>query len=128
METELKTLEQYKPIYTESFEEVCTNLKLISSRLYELLPDVTLSPDERLERIARIVPSSLLCSDHHKTARTKLKKLRTRLDELVPDSTLSYSQKLEYLVDLVNNRIPDDLLLFEKLESIGDKRKSDIGR
>ncbi|WP_232700248.1 hypothetical protein [Brevibacillus daliensis] len=128
METEFKTLEQYKPQFTESFEEVCTNLKSLSDRLFNLLPDKTLSPDERLERIARIIPTSILCGDYHKTGRTKLNKLRYRLDELVPDNNLDYNQKLEFLVDLVNETVPGDMLLYQKLELIGDKRKSDIGR
>ena len=104
------------------------SLKALSSRLYELLPDITLSPDERLERIARIIPTSILCGEHHKTARTKLNQLRRRLDELVQDNDMDYYQKLEYLVNLVNETVPGDMPLFKKLETIGDKRKSDIGR
>ncbi|WP_036833613.1 hypothetical protein, partial [Pontibacillus litoralis] len=77
------TDEEYSPKFNESFEEICTELKSISDRLYELLPDTSLSPDERLERLARVVPTSLLISDNHKTARSKLNKLRYRLDELV---------------------------------------------
>lgn len=123
------TDEEYSPIFNESFEEVCSELKSISDRLYELLPDTSLSPDERLERLARVIPTSLLISDNHKTARSKLNKIRYKLDELVPDRQLSYLDKLETLVNITNSLVEeDDIRFFKKLEKIGDYRRSDIGR
>ncbi len=118
----------YEPQYDESFEDVKKHLIGLSQRLYELLPDITLSPDERLERIARIIPTSILISDNYKTGRVKLRRLRNRLDELVPNNEMDYYEKLEYLVNRVNELVPEDILFFKKLEKIGDKRKSDIGR
>ncbi|EJR73599.1 hypothetical protein ORN01_21990 [Bacillus cereus] len=120
--------EDYKPNFTENYEEVCVHLKGISQKLYDLLPDISLSPDERLERLARVIPKSILISENHKTARTKLNKLRNRLDELVPDENLDYYQKIDYLVGIANNMVPEDIKLYKKLEKIDDYRLSDIGR
>jgi predicted nuclease with TOPRIM domain len=123
------TAADYRIDYEEPFEEVCEHLVRLSTRLQELLPDPSLSPDERLERIARVIPTSVLISDHHKTARTKLNQLRRRLSELVPDETLDHHQKLEYLVEQVHALVPtDEPRLFKKLEALGDGRRSDIGR
>lgn len=121
--------EVYTIDYTESFDSVCEHLTALSERLLELLPDPSLSPDERLERIARVVPSSTLKSAYHQTARTKLNRLRARLDELVPRDDLCYAEKLEWLVARVHELVPgDEPRLFKKLEAFGDHRRSDMGR
>ncbi|WFA05705.1 hypothetical protein [Bacillus sp. HSf4] len=120
--------EDYIPHFDEDFEEVCRHLKAHSQRLFDLLPDVSLSPDERLERLARVVPTSILKSANHKTAREKLNGLRRRLDELVPDQHMSYYDKIEYLVNIADKMVPGNLKMYQKLEKIGDHRWSDIGR
>lgn len=120
--------ESYKIKYDESFEEVCRNLKMISSSLYDLLPDITLSPDERLERLARVIPTSVLISRNHQTARTKLNALRMRLKELVPNEDLSDSQRIELLVKKLDELVPENLSPYKKLEKLGDFRGSDMGR
>lgn len=128
-DNDYKPLENYTPSYKESFEEVCEHLLRLCQRLYDLLPDITLSPDERLERLARVVSESVLVSDYHKTARTKLNRLRRRLDELVPDPQLDCDAKLEFLVTQVHALVPgEEPRLFKKLEQLGDRRRSDIGR
>ena len=121
--------EEYERHYAETFEAVCRHFVQLSTRLQELLPDPTLSPDERRERLARVVPSSLLISENHKTARTNLNRLRQRLDELVPDEQLNYHEKLEFLVSRVHELVSgDEPRLFKKLEALGDRRRADIGR
>ncbi len=120
--------ELYKPVYDESFEDVCKNLSALSNYLIELLPDPSLSPDERIERLARVVPDSTLVSVHHRTARTKLKAIRARLQELVPGEGLTDMERIEFLVNKVHTLVPGDQRLFLKLEAIGDYRGSDMGR
>ena len=68
-------------------------------RILELLPDPPICPEERLERIARLEPSSVLRSANHRTARTKLNDLRNRLNELVPEAQGEPLAQLETLVD-----------------------------
>lgn len=116
------------PVFEENYEEVCSELKSLSEKMLELLPDPSIGPEERLERIARVAPHTLMKSQNVKTARTKLYNLRQRLDELVPSQSLSSIEKLNLLLDRINELVPGDQRLFEKLEELGDSRVSDIGR
>jgi hypothetical protein len=119
----------YRVEHEESFEEVCRELVALCEKLIALLPDVTLSPDERIERLARVVPTSTLLSAHHQTARTKLRRLRERLRELVPVPSLTSLERVDYLVARVHELVPgDEPRLFKKLERLGDHRGSDMGR
>ena len=119
----------YRPVFEERFDDVCRNLERLSVRLRDLLPDPSLGPDERLERLARVVPESVLVSRHHQTARSKLDQLRRRLAELVPDEDLDEHERLEALVALVDELVPgDEPRLYRKLEALGDHRRSDTGR
>lgn len=122
-------IELYQCKFDEPFETVCKELKALSEKLQELLPDPSLSPDERLERLARVIPDSILASAHHQTARMKLKRLRNRLTELVPDRSMSSLQKVDFLIHRVHELVPgDEPRLFKKLEALGDHRVSDLGR
>lgn len=114
----------------EPFAEVCERLTALCARLYELLPDATLSPMERLERLARVVPDSTLLSEHHRTGRSKLNELRHRLSELLPNDESDELAKIETLVARVHALVPHDFQgrFFRKLEHMGDRRRSDIGR
>lgn len=112
--------------YDESFDEVCRNLKDISLTLQEWLPDPSIGPEERLERLARVIPHSILCSENRLNARTKLNRLRRRLIELVPHIE-GDKERLQYLYDCVNERIPGNQSLIEKLEQIKDFRGTDTG-
>ncbi len=116
------------PVFDENFESIKIELEAVSKRLLELLPDPSIGPEERIERIARIVPSSLMNSTYRKTARTKLSYIRNRLNELVPGQELTTLEKINYLVDLIEKKVPNYNTLFERLELMGDKRTSDIGR
>lgn len=112
--------------YAEPFAEVREELLRLSTRLAELLPDPSIGPDERLERLARIVPNSVMVSQHRLTARTKLTNLRRRLDELVPGEA-SHSEKLETLVRELNQLVPGEMRVIDKLERLGDFRGTDTG-
>lgn len=113
--------------YDEPFQAVRAELTLLSERLLELLPDPSIGPHERLERLARVVPDSVLVSQDRLTARTKLTRLRRRLDELVPSAGLSYPEKLEWLVNRLEKLVPGNMKIIEKLETLGDFRGTDTG-
>jgi hypothetical protein len=113
----------------QSFDDVCRELMGLCRRLAELLPDPTLSPEERIERLGRVAPHSLVKSENAKTARTKLNALKLRLTELVPSRKLSALQKLEFLVKQTHHLVPEEMpRFFMKLEKIGDHRGTDTGR
>jgi hypothetical protein len=115
-------------IKEESQEDVFKNLESISKLLIALLPDTTLSPLERIERLARVIPDSIQSAEQHLTARTKLKNIRIRLAELVNDSDMSEIDKINYLVAKTNELVPGESgKLFNKLEKIGDNRMRSNG-
>ncbi|MET9231607.1 hypothetical protein [Lentzea sp. NPDC003310] len=113
--------------FDEPFEAIAEELIELSVRLITLLPDPSLSPNERLERLARVVPKSQLVTAHRRTARSKLVELRRRLDELVPEPSLTAPQKLERLVDRLNELVPGEGRAIAKLEKLGDFRSTDVG-
>lgn len=118
--------ERWVARFDEPFEAVCASLTEISVYLRDLLPDPSLGPEERLERLARIVPSSVLCSQNCLNARTKLTRIRRRLEELAPEIE-GDMERLKYLTDLVNEAVPGDMKFIEKLDTIHDYRRTDIG-
>src|SRR5581483_11088314 len=84
---------------------------------------------ERLERLARVAPGSVLVSRHHQTARSKLEQLRQRLAELVPGEDLDEHERLEVLVARVHELVPgDEPRLYRKLAALGHHRRSATGR
>ncbi|MCY4321629.1 MAG: hypothetical protein OXC37_04430 [Bdellovibrionaceae bacterium] len=117
------------PDYTVSYKEVCRNLLKVSKKLQKLLPDPSIGPEERIERLARVVPHSMLISDHHKTARSKLNYITDRLNQLVPDKNKSNEEKIDILVNTLHKMVPGkEKKIFLKLEKLKDRRTSDIGR
>ncbi|MFD5425636.1 hypothetical protein [Streptomyces sp. NPDC127084] len=122
------TDEDYIVPFEDDFEDVVEELTDLSVRLIHLLPDPSLSPDERLERLARVVPSSQLITANRRTARSKLYALRGRLDQLVPNSEMTSREKLQWLVDRLHELVPDEgLRPIQRLERIGDYRSTDVG-
>lgn len=120
---------EYRKDFEESFEEVKKELKEISEKLFELLPDKSINSEERIERLARLIPYSILESEYSRTARTKLNIIRRKLDYLVPNKELSYSEKIDFLVSIANELVEDKNKRFiEKLEEIDDFRRTDNGR
>ena len=94
----------------------------LSAKLQKLLPDPSLSPDERLERLARVVQSRVPLLEHLQPANTKLHKLKNRLDELVPGSG-NASAKVDKLVNILNkiSNLKKGTVV-KKLEAMGDPR------
>jgi hypothetical protein len=119
--------EDYLFQFDEPFQSVVEELVELSVRLINLLPDPSLSPNERLERLARVVPRSQLMTAHRRTARAKLTELRRRLDELVPDPSLNHVDKLKWLVTRLDELVPGDDRAIKKLERLGDFRSTDVG-
>jgi hypothetical protein len=118
--------EDYVPAEQEAYLDVVGELVRLSVKLLGNLPDPSLGPDERLERIARVVPTSQLQSAHRRSARNKLVALRRRLDELVPGDMTS-EEKLDTLIARVHDLVPGDMPFIAKLETMGDFRATDIG-
>ncbi|RAG80679.1 hypothetical protein DN069_36910 [Streptacidiphilus pinicola] len=116
----------YVPPQQEDYQDVVDELVRLSVKLLAHLPDPSLGPDERLERIARVVPTSQLQSANRRSARNKLVALRRRLDELVPGE-LPAEEKLDLLIARVNELVPGDRPFIAKLETMGDFRATDIG-
>ncbi len=120
--------EEYLGEFEVSFPEIKKELDLISEKLFHLLPDKSIGPEERVERLARLIPSSIMESEYHRTARKKLEIIERKLNTLVPRSDLSNSEKIDYLVTIANTLIPEDKRLVEKLETIGEYRRPDNGK
>lgn len=119
---------EYMKEFEESFEYVKIELKKISEKLFELLPDKSINSEERIERLARVIPESIMESEFSRTARTKLNIIRRKLDYLVPNPNLNYYEKIDYLVNIANSLVPDKEKFIEKLEEIDDFRRTDNGR
>lgn len=80
----------------EENQRASAELASIARRLAAILPDVSASPEERVERLARYVPSAtpnpdLMISDY-----AKLVRMRARLEELVPGD-LTPEQRVDRL-------------------------------
>lgn len=111
-----------------SQEEVDNRLARLSFKLQMLLPDPSIGPMERIERLARVIPSSYQLGEHHRTARSKLMEIEKRLESLVPDKNMNSEQKVDYLVGLINKLVPEETdRICQKLQFIGDNRLRDNG-
>ncbi|ACZ00530.1 hypothetical protein [Streptobacillus moniliformis] len=119
---------EYMKDFEESFENIKIELKEISEKLFNLLPDKSINSEEKIERLARLIPESIMESEFSRTGRTKLNIIRRKLDYLVPNPNLNYFEKIDYLVSIANNLVPDKEKLIEKLEEIDDFRRTDNGR
>jgi hypothetical protein len=80
----------------EENQRAVADLASIARRLAAVLPDVSASPEERVERLARYVPGAtpkpeLMVSDYQKLVR-----MRARLEELVPGD-LTPEQRVDRL-------------------------------
>lgn len=115
----------YTPVFTVPFKDVYADLRRLSSALQEALPDPSLGPQERLERLARVVPQSVAETQQLCTGRTKLSRLQRRLDELVPGPG-SMDQKLDTLLSTLEALVPGPGRTIDKLETLGDYRYTDV--
>lgn len=119
---------QYPRIADEPQDSVHKELEHLSLKLQALLPDPSLSPLERVERLARVISESIQDSSQHLTARKKLNQIRLRLADLVPDPSLNSEGRIDFLVQKTHDLVPGPAQkLFEKLEKIGDRRMIDNG-
>ena len=118
----------YQKELQPEFFKVTEKLQGISKKLFELLPDYSLGPEERIERLARVIPESILESKNMLTARTKLNNITMKLNYLIPDPELTEMEKIDKLVEIINLLEPGEEKLIKKLEKIDDFRRTDIGR
>ena len=99
-------------------------LEEISTLLMKLLPDPSLSPDERLERLARVVQERIPEMENLLSASQKVHKLKRRIDELVPNDDMTHTTKIEYLVKSLESESNKsrEMTIAQKLELLGDPR------
>jgi hypothetical protein len=104
--------------------EAAAKLDALSRFLIEALPDASLSPDERLERLARVVQDRTPRGEHLLPAVQKVDRLERRLAELVPGAKLSSMDRLNQLVAKLSEMVPGEgrESIVAKLERLGDKR------
>lgn len=117
----------YQNTAHEPHDDVVRQLTAVSIRLIELLPDPSLSPDERIERLSRVIPTSQLQAAGRRSARNKLVAIRRRLDELVPQFSGDPLAQVQFMVDRLEELVPEAGTTFQKLEAMGDYRATDIG-
>ncbi len=96
----------YDPaLNAERNAQVAADLRAISGQLHSIVPGLTFSPEQRLERIAFAVnggTTNPLEPDSHRLAR-----LKARIDELVPGSDLTTEAKVEKLGELFRQKFRD---------------------
>jgi hypothetical protein len=105
-------------------QKATADLASVSSKLNALLPDASLSPFEKLERLARVVEDREPDLTHLQPAVAKVAQLKERLDQLVPGN-MSSEQKIDSLIEKLNAMVPPDVqhnLAMHKLELLGDPR------
>lgn len=96
-------------------------LNSISARLYALMPDPSLSPHERIERLARVIEEVPPKLEYLQSAKAKVDSLIDHLNELIPGD-LTPEQKIDKLVEILNEHVPNDVSIVTKLEALGDPR------
>lgn len=105
-------------------QSAAADLAALSAKLHALLPDNSLSPIERLERLGRVVENRTPKAENLQSAIKKLDDLKARLDELVPGA-LSPSEKIDLLHRQLNEMVAPEMkdsLAMHKLEVLGDPR------
>jgi len=98
--------------------QAAENLGALSAVLADALPDPSLSPDERLERLARVKQDRVPRTEYLLPAIEKLDRLERRLAELVPGEGLSAMDRLQTLI----RTLEGDGSVVERLEKMGDPR------
>jgi hypothetical protein len=109
---------------TAENHRVSAELAALSSKLYWLLPDPSLSPFERLERLGRVVEERTPDFEQLQSASVKLRYLRKRIDELVPGD-LTPERKIDLLLEKLDTMVGVSEKAFapiQKLELLGDPR------
>lgn len=105
-------------------QKAASDLAALSAKLFWHVPDQSLSPFERLERLARAVDDSNPDMKQLQPAAAKLDSLKSRIDELVPGD-MSHEKKIETLIQKLDEKVGSSQLSLhttEKLELLGDPR------
>ena len=104
-------------------QESAAELAAISAKLYTLLPDPSLSPLERIERLRRVVDQVEPDMDQLQSAIKKVEVINSRLNMFVSDENMSALQKIDVLVSKVDKCFEGKMCGFgAKIEMLGDPR------
>ncbi|EJJ24604.1 hypothetical protein [Rhizobium sp. CF142] len=111
-------------------DDAARRLDELSRILAGALPDHSLSPDERLERLARVVQDRVPERQYLQPALEKVSRLERRLAELVPDPGLTPVERVQALLahlddhHIQNNPhfLAAQPTIVQKLERMGDER------
>lgn len=105
-------------------QKAAAELAALSAKLYWHIPDQSLSPAERLERLARAADNAAPDMANLLPATKKLEALKARIDELVPGDA-SHEKKIELLLAQLDAKVGTNQLSLhttDKLEILGDPR------
>lgn len=105
-------------------QKAAAELASLSAKLFWHIPDQSLSPFERLERLARAAENRTPDREQLKSAAAKVNVLKARIDQLVPGDA-SHEKKIEQLVSLLDEKVgssQQNLHTTHKLELLGDPR------
>lgn len=109
---------------TSQNQKAASDLASLSAKLFWHVPDQSLSPFERLERLARAAEDSTPDLTQLQSAATKLEALKSRIDVLVPGN-MSHEKKIEVLMEKLDAKVGASQLSLhttDKLELLGDSR------
>ena len=113
------------PEMTNSINRAAANeLEMLSAALFELLPDKSLSPLERIERLSRSVENRQPDLNQLKPATKKLQELKDRINLLV-EGEGSAHEKVMKMLNKLDDMVSDEqakLPVIKKLELLGDPR------
>ena len=99
-------------------------LGAIADKLLQVLPDPSLSPLERIERLSRVIEQRTPNMDQLMPAHKKVAQIKDRLDALIPGDDPPL-KKIDRMLEILDEIAPVDLAgasSFAKLESLGDPR------
>ncbi len=105
-------------------QKAAAELAALSGKLFGHVPDQSLSPLERLERLARGIDDRTPNLEQLKPAASKLNELKERIDELV-EGDLSYEKKIDIILEKLDEKVGNNQKAFhttDKLELLGDPR------
>ncbi len=105
-------------------QKASAELGALSDKLFWHVPDKSLSPFERLERLSRAADQATPDLTHLQPATEKLKNLKARIDQLVPGDGTS-EQKIDTLLKQLDSKVgsaQQALHTTDKLELLGDPR------
>ncbi|BAP15497.1 hypothetical protein AS19_26460 [Alcanivorax sp. NBRC 101098] len=105
-------------------QKAAAELAALSGKLFGHVPDQSLSPLERLERLARGIDERKPNKKQLEPAVKKLQELKQRIDELV-DGDLSHEKKIDVILEKLDEKVGSSqkaLHTTDKLELLGDPR------